>query len=507
MGSKRPFSNSSQPISSFVEVKNDMNLKGLEASSGSKNHTVKENDVDGCSIEIERLRNDPAIVDTMTVPELRKTLKSIRVPAKGRKEDLLSALKNFMDNNISEQASQIRDEQGLFISSENTSLEMNAEKVSGEEPVGEVDDTLETVELNQGKRRLKQSEPESKIVKATTKKKLIVKSDEVSDFKPSRTKRKVSSDVVSIVAQSDEISTTTVQTETWTVLAHKKPQKDWIAYNPRTMRPPPLSRNTNFVKLLSWNVNGLRALLKLQGFSALQLAQREDFDVLCLQETKLQEKDIEEIKQRLIDGYENSFWTCSVSKLGYSGTAIISRIKPLSIRYGLGISEHDSEGRLVTVEFDTFYLVTGYVPNSGDGLKRLSYRVTEWDPALSNYLKELEKSKPVVLTGDLNCAHEEIDIYNPAGNKRSAGFTDEERKSFETNFLSNGFVDTFRKQHPGVVGYTYWGYRHGGRKYNRGWRLDYFLVSESIADKVHDSYFLPDVIGSDHCPIGLVMKL
>lgn len=507
MGSKRPFSNSSQPISSFVEVKNDMNLKGLEASSGSKNHTVKENDVDGCSIEIERLRNDPAIVDTMTVPELRKTLKSIRVPAKGRKEDLLSALKNFMDNNISEQNSQIRDEQGLFISSENTSLEMNAKKVSGEEPVGEVDDTLETVELNQGKRRLKQSEPESKIVKATTKKKLIVKSDEVSDFKPSRTKRKVSSDVVSIVAQSDEISTTTVQAETWTVLAHKKPQKDWIAYNPRTMRPPPLSRDTNFVKLLSWNVNGLRALLKLEGFSALQLAQREDFDVLCLQETKLQEKDIEDIKQRLIDGYENSFWTCSVSKLGYSGTAIISRIKPLSIRYGLGISDHDSEGRLVTVEFDTFYLVTGYVPNSGDGLKRLSYRVTEWDPALSNYLKELEKSKPVVLTGDLNCAHEEIDIYNPAGNKRSAGFTDEERKSFETNFLSNGFVDTFRKQHPGVVGYTYWGYRHGGRKYNRGWRLDYFLVSESIADKVHDSYILPDVIGSDHCPIGLVMKL
>ncbi|PNX82806.1 apurinic endonuclease-redox protein [Trifolium pratense] len=122
-------------------------------------------------------------------------------------------------------------------------------------------------------------------------------------------------------------------------------------------------------------------------------------------------------------------------------------------------------------------------------------------------VQELEKSKPVVLTGDLNCAHEEIDIYNPAGNKRSAGFTDEERKSFETNLLSKGFVDTFRRQHPGVVGYTYWGYRHGGRKFNRGWRLDYFLVSESIADKVHDSYILPDVVGSDHCPIGLVMKL
>ncbi|XP_050888425.1 DNA-(apurinic or apyrimidinic site) endonuclease, chloroplastic isoform X2 [Lathyrus oleraceus] len=504
MGSKRlktPFSNSSQPISSSLEVNNnDMNLKVLQASPSpiSNHHVVKEHDVDSYSIEIERLRNDPAIVETMTVPELRKTLKSIGVPAKGRKEDLLSALKNFMDNNMCEQDSQIRDKQGLFVSSENTSSQMKAKNVSGEEPVDDVNHTLDTVELNQGKRRLKQSEPANKIVKATTKKKLLVKSDEVSDFKSSRVKRKVSSGVFTIVAQSDEISTTTtIQTETWAVLAHKKPQKDWIAYNPRTMRPPPLSRDTKFVKLLSWNVNGLRALLKLEGFSALQLAQREDFDVLCLQETKLQEKDIKEIKQRLLDGYENSFWTCSVSKLGYSGTAIISRIKPLSVRYGLGISDHDSEGRLVTVEFDTFYLITGYVPNSGDGLKRLSYRVTEWDPALSNYLKELEKSKPVVLTGDLNCAHEEIDIYNPAGNKRSAGFTDEERKSFETNLLSKGFVDTFRRQHPGVVGYTYWGYRHGGRKFNR----------ESLVDKVHDSYILPDVIGSDHCPTGLVMKL
>ncbi|KAI5396538.1 hypothetical protein KIW84_062671 [Lathyrus oleraceus] len=477
MGSKRlktPFSNSSQPISSSLEVNNnDMNLKVLQASPSpiSNHHVVKEHDVDSYSIEIERLRNDPAIVETMTVPELRKTLKSIGVPAKGRKEDLLSALKNFMDNNMCEQDSQIRDKQGLFVSSENTSSQMKAKNVSGEEPVDDVNHTLDTVELNQGKRRLKQSEPANKIVKATTKKKLLVKSDEVSDFKSSRVKRKVSSGVFTIVAQSDEISTTTtIQTETWAVLAHKKPQKDWIAYNPRTMRPPPLSRDTKFVKLLSWNVNGLRALLKLEGFSALQLAQREDFDVLCLQETKLQ-------------------------------------IKPLSVRYGLGISDHDSEGRLVTVEFDTFYLITGYVPNSGDGLKRLSYRVTEWDPALSNYLKELEKSKPVVLTGDLNCAHEEIDIYNPAGNKRSAGFTDEERKSFETNLLSKGFVDTFRRQHPGVVGYTYWGYRHGGRKFNRGWRLDYFLVSESLVDKVHDSYILPDVIGSDHCPTGLVMKL
>ncbi|GJN17437.1 hypothetical protein PR202_gb04501 [Eleusine coracana subsp. coracana] len=196
-----------------------------------------------------------------------------------------------------------------------------------------------------------------------------------------------------------------------------------------------------------------------------------------------EEKDVEVIKESLLDGYTSSFWTCSVSKLGYSGTAIISRVKPLSIKYGLGIPDHDTEGRVVTVEFDDFYLLTAYVPNSGDGLKRLTYRVTEWDPSLGNYMKELEKSKPVILTGDLNCAHQEIDIHDPAGNRRSAGFTNEERESFETNFLSKGFVDTFRKQHPNVVAYSYWGYRHNGRKTNKGWRLDYFLVSQSIVEK------------------------
>ncbi|KAH9679685.1 DNA-(apurinic or apyrimidinic site) endonuclease [Citrus sinensis] len=279
--------------------------------------------------------------------------------------------------------------------------------------------------------------------------------------------------------KTDKIS---VQSEPWTMLAHKKPQKGWIAYNPRTMRPPPLAEGTKSVKLLSWNVNGLRALLKLEGFSVLQLAQRENFDNMWEQRVNSvrmfllpiaffvvsnasqcwkHEKNVESIKQCLLDGYVNSFRTCSASKLGYSGIAIISR----------------------------------------------SYRITEWDPSLSSYVKELEKKKPVVLTGDLNCAHQEIDIYNPAGNRRSAGFTDEERQSFGTNFLSKGFVDTFQAQHPGVVGYTYWGYRHGGRKTNRGWRLDYFLVSESLADKFHDSYILPDVTGSDHSPIGLILKL
>ncbi|GKV48873.1 hypothetical protein SLEP1_g55663 [Rubroshorea leprosula] len=233
------------------------------------------------------------------------------------------------------------------------------------------------------------------------------------------------------------------QSEPWTIFAHKKPQKGRIAYNPRIMRPPPLTGDTICMKLMSWNVNGRRALLKLEGFSALELTKRENFDVLCLQETKLQtlsshieEKDVESIKHSLLEGYENSFWTCSVSKLGYSGTAIISQIKPLSVRYGLGISDQDSEGHLVTAECDTFYLLNAYVPKSGDGLRRLPYRITEWDQSLGNCMKELEKSKPVILTGDLNCAHGEIDIYDPIGNKRSAGFTNEERQSFGTNFIS-----------------------------------------------------------------------
>ncbi|EFH58047.1 hypothetical protein ARALYDRAFT_483247, partial [Arabidopsis lyrata subsp. lyrata] len=255
-------------------------------------------------------------------------------------------------------------------------------------------------------------------------------------------KEEASSIISSEFLKTKEIIVSPSQTsEPWAVLAHTKPQKDWKAYNPKTMRPP-YQRITKCVK-----VNGLRALLKLESFSALQLAQRKNIDILCLQETKIQVKDVEEIKKTLIDGYDHSFWSCSVSKLGYSGTAIISR---LDIALGL----------IVTAEFDSFYLINTYVPNSGDGLKRLSYRIEEWDRTLSNHIKELEKSKPVVLTGDLNCAHEEIDVFNPAGNKRSAGFTIEERQSFGANFLAKGFVDTFRKQHLGVVGYTYWGYRH-----------------------------------------------
>ncbi|CAN7062916.1 unnamed protein product [Brassica rapa subsp. trilocularis] len=422
-------------------------------------------------------------IEAMTVQELRATLRQayepflkLGLPVKGLKKELISTLKLHMDNSSPDESSGA---EKMETTSSTLSESVTIKRKTRNQE--EADDDY--YGNDNGEKKVKQSTEKNLKVKVSS------KEEEAS---------------LTIVVSSSN------QSEPWTVLAHKKPEKDWKAYNPKTMRPPSLPEGTKSVKIMTWNVNGLRALLKLESFSALQLAQREDFDVLCLQETKIQQvKDVEEIKKSLIEGYDHSYWSCSVSKLGYSGTAIISRIKPLSVRYGTGLSgsDHDTEGRIVTAEFESFYLINTYVPNSGDGLKRLSYRIEEWDRTLSNYIKELEKTKPVVLTGDLNCAHEEIDIYNPAGNKRSAGFTIEERQSFGENFLEKGFVDTFRKQHPGVVGYTYWGYRSGARKTNRGWRLDYFLVSESIAANVHDSYILPDVNGSDHCPIGLILKL
>ncbi|KAJ4845284.1 hypothetical protein Tsubulata_015093 [Turnera subulata] len=547
MASKRSLSTSTATLQQEVEDKKK--IRGfVESGPEAENLSPKSDD-------IQTFMDDPETIKEMTVQQLRTTLRNLGVPVKGRKCDLVSALKSFMDKQLEGKSSQEAEEMISMKNMEETVTQKKAKRISGESCARAINAVSEVSQLKRKMKKFVADDDTGKedVEIVSTKKKLLSSSDEVSGVaslvgKASRTKRKMSS-----VSDSDVKVTSPVtlpQAEPWTVLAHKKPQKGWIPYIPRTMRPQP-PQDTEFVKLMSWNVNGLRALLKLEGFSALELAQREDFDILCLQETKLQEKDVESIKQCLLEGYENSFWTCSNSKLGYSGTAIISRIKPLSVRYGLGISDHDTEGRLVTAEFDSFYLISGYVPNSGDGLKRLSYRITEWDPSLSNYLKELEKSKPVILTGDLNCAHQEIDIYNPAerlgllscdgpflnyvlrlsvlgvrqvpiesllahlcyyhthvqGNKRSAGFTIEERESFEKNFLSRGFVDTFRRQHPNVVGYTYWGYRHGGRKTNKGWRLDYFLASESIADNVHDSYIVPDVTGSDHCPIGLILKL
>ncbi|KAI3760694.1 hypothetical protein L1987_51092 [Smallanthus sonchifolius] len=456
------------------------NPRGVRFSSSKMNSSSSIQPVDttrkGSIAENSSASYNLDTIERMTVQELKTKLRSIGGSTKGSKRDLISAFKKFFDEEVDDSKEIDEESHKLNQVEGEKSSKRKAKRLCTEHHT----EVTSTVSVDKGVK---------KQAKKTTKDQNITLENSKS------------------IENGNKNDILEHEAEPWTVLAHKKPQKEWVPYNPKTMRPPALSGDTKHVKIMSWNVNGLRALLKLERFSALELAQREDFDVLCLQETKLQEKDVEAIKQRLLEGYDNSFWTCSVSKLGYSGTAIISRIPPLSIRYGLGIPDHDSEGRLVTTEFESFYLISGYVPNSGDGLKRLSYRITDWDPSLSNYMKELEKSKPVILTGDLNCAHEEIDIYNPVGNKRSAGFTIEERTSFDENFLKKGFVDTFRKHHPNVVGYTYWGFRHGGRKTNKGWRLDYFLVSESIAENVHDSYILPDVGGSDHCPIGLVLKL
>ncbi|XP_031382036.1 DNA-(apurinic or apyrimidinic site) lyase, chloroplastic isoform X2 [Punica granatum] len=511
MGSKRPLSTVPKPVTPVTEEKIPKKTKrSLGKVANSSEILVLENGI-GSGDELLGIKNGLMRVESMTVQELRATLRRVGLPAKGRKSDLISALKSYVDDKTNDESSEAVEEQVSSVHMDCVSVANNGNDSPDNNCAQMTISTSEISELERNKRRLRQPagdkvQLESEVM--TSDQMQYTRTDKFTGRKFPRSKKKVSSEICTEeVAAVVSVDKTIGQNEPWTILAHKKPQKHWIPYNPRKMRPPALSGDTKSVKLMSWNVNGLRALLKVEGFSALELAQRENFDVLCLQETKLQEKDVEAIKDCLIEGYDNSFWTCSVSKLGYSGSAIISRIKPISVRYGLGISDHDSEGRLVTVEFDSFYLLSGYVPNSGDGLRRLQYRITQWDPSLGNYMKELEKSKPVILTGDLNCAHQEIDIYNPAGNKRSAGFTIEERQSFEANFLSKGFVDTFRKQHPDVVGYTYWGYRHGGRKTNKGWRLDYFLVSESIADNVHDSFILPDVTGSDHSPIGLILKL
>lgn len=245
------------------------------------------------------------------------------------------------------------------------------------------------------------------------------------------------------------------------------------------------------MKLISWNVNGIRACLN-KGF--LDIVDALDADIVCLQETKAQPDQIE-IPEDLYP-YQYAY---SAVRKGYSGTMILSRIEPLHVSYGLGMEQHDTEGRVITAEFEDFYLVTVYTPNSGDGLKRLSYRM-EWDQAFSQYVRSLKK--PVLICGDLNVANEEIDIKNPKTNRRNAGFTDEERDSFKSNLLPY-VKDTFRTLYPQKVQYSWWSYRFNARKNNAGWRIDYWLASESLMDRVKDSLILTDIYGSDHCPVEL----
>lgn len=249
------------------------------------------------------------------------------------------------------------------------------------------------------------------------------------------------------------------------------------------------------VKLVSWNVNGLRAVAG-KGFA--QIFDELDADCVCLQETKLQKGQID----LEFLGY-TSYWNYA-DKAGYSGTVVYTRKPVLSVSYGLGIDEHDHEGRVVTVEFEDFYLVNVYVPNSQDGLRRLDYRMN-WEDAFRGFVKSLESKKPVVVCGDMNVAHEEIDLKNPSTNHFNAGFSDEERSKF-TELLGSGFIDTWRFQHPNEVKYSWWSYRGGARFRNAGWRIDYFLVSESLREHIFSTEILNDIAGSDHCPVVLCLK-
>ena len=250
------------------------------------------------------------------------------------------------------------------------------------------------------------------------------------------------------------------------------------------------------MKLVTWNVNGLRACLN-KGF--LDFFHSVDADVVCLQETKLQPHQIE----LELPGYE-LYWN-SAEKKGYSGTAVFTRIKPLSVTCGIGIPEHDTEGRVITVEYEDFFLVCCYTPNAQNELARIDYRM-KWEDDFRAYLVALDKKKPVVLCGDLNVAHEEIDLKNPKSNRGNAGFSDQERGKM-TELLSSGFADSFRSLYPDKEGaYTWWSYRFNARKNNAGWRIDYFILSDRLLPRVEDQVIRSDVTGSDHCPVELILK-
>lgn len=249
-------------------------------------------------------------------------------------------------------------------------------------------------------------------------------------------------------------------------------------------------------KLISWNVNGLRACVK-KGF--LDYFKDVDADIFCIQESKLQEGQID----LNLEGYYD-YWNYAEKK-GYSGTAIFTKEKPLNVTLGLGIEEHDKEGRVITLEFEDFYMITVYTPNSQDKLARIDYRMS-WEDAFLNYLKELEKNKPVIVCGDLNVAHKEIDLKNPKSNRNNAGFSDQEREKFST-LLSNGFIDTFRYFYPDKEGaYSWWSYRFNARANNAGWRIDYFLTSNSLKDRLVSADIHNEIFGSDHCPVELIIK-
>ena len=250
------------------------------------------------------------------------------------------------------------------------------------------------------------------------------------------------------------------------------------------------------MKLISWNVNGIRACLN-KGFS--DFFKEVNADIFCLQETKCHPEQI----NLEFEGY-TSYWN-SAERKGYSGTAIFTKKQPVNVTYGIGIEEHDKEGRIITLEFENFYLVTNYTPNAKRELERLDYRMV-WEDEIRKYLLELNKKKPVIMCGDLNVAHEEIDLKNPKTNRKNAGFTDDEREKF-TELLNSGFIDTFRYFYPDTTGiYSWWSYRFNARKNNAGWRIDYFIVSELLKDRLVSANIHTEDLGSDHCPVELIIE-
>ncbi|MDO5555489.1 MAG: exodeoxyribonuclease III [Clostridia bacterium] len=247
------------------------------------------------------------------------------------------------------------------------------------------------------------------------------------------------------------------------------------------------------MQLISWNVNGLRAIYK-KGF--IDTFRKLNADIFCIQETKMQQGQIELDLKGYLEYYNYA------ERKGYSGTAIFTKIKPLNVSYGIGIEEHDKEGRVITLEFEKFYIVNCYTPNSGRELARLEYRMT-WEEEFKKYLKKLDSKKPVIICGDLNVAHKEIDLKNPKTNTKNAGFTNEEREKID-NLLKCGFTDTFRKIYPDKKDcYTWWSYMFNSRANNAGWRIDYFLISDRINSNIKDAYIYSKIMGSDHCPVGL----
>ncbi len=250
------------------------------------------------------------------------------------------------------------------------------------------------------------------------------------------------------------------------------------------------------MKLISWNVNGLRAVMSKGNL--IPFIGREDPDIMAFQETKMQEEQLD----FQFDGYFR--YMNSAEKKGYSGTMVLSKARPLSVAYDFEGEDHPKEGRVITLEYEDFYFVCAYVPNSKDGLKRLDYRM-HWEDDLRRHLMKLDEKKPVIYTGDLNVAHNEIDLKNPDDNHFSAGFSDEERGRFSV-LLESGFRDSFRELYPETVKYSWWSYRTRARERNAGWRIDYFIVSERLMDRVEDSLIYDDVMGSDHCPVGLILK-